>query len=654
MSINRALPPLPEGVEIGSRDWETITWCNAKLKEGERFVEASPGYDKIQPALDFLFHLESTTGASYVPSNSGGLSQTRVNYVGKIAEDITAMLTDTRVFWNYTCRNPKYQEQARQANQRAEDWYSDRLIDQRMADAVRIYTYAGSSFLHMYYSRRVDDIMIEAEDPRCVFPVEPNSYHDIQESLGVIIRKPRTPSWVEMEYDKIVAPDIGDPGLFGWFKRALSSVSSSKKTGPLARKEHASDDAIPSMPTVFVNTMYLDDRRTNSKSKTVYMGDWQFSELEEPKPKNQWSYKVPPGAPLYPFKRMIVWTTSCMLYDGPSPFWHSMFPLIKLTLNPWPKTWLGKAPLWDLMPLNNSMNGLLRVVDDHAAQVAQPGVVADRNVARSELGKFNSRAPGYQIRTNMASGKGISVVNPPPLDQSLWQHITWIEATMKYMAGTADVSQISTLSQIPSDDTIDTIMKAMTPGIRLRSRVLEGVMKQIAKMFLFNIAQFDSITKRIARFGPTATTAEDFDYDPGSFVPDDVPDGTPGDIGSTLDAMGANEPRPRYVRAKVMFQSFVFSFKPGSLLNSAAQQDLMEDLLLAKMGYLSVFTLMERMGRMNFAPPSIKVPNSELERLALQQELGIGMIANAQGRKATNQAPPSVGSSGGGPIIQTS
>ena len=40
---------------------------------------------------------------------------------------------------------------------------------------------------------------------------------------------------------------------------------------------------------------------------------------------------------------------------------------------------------------------------------------------------------------------------------------------------------------------------------------------------------------------------------------------------------------------------------------------------------------MDNLGKMNFAPPTIKVPNSELERLQLQQALGIGMIANETG-----------------------
>lgn len=643
-----ALPDFTDEAKIGSKDYEIIEWCDERLKVGQRFVESSIGYDKIQTSLDAIFAYERTTNASYVPSGKG-LSQTRANLVAKTAEDITALLTDTRVFWDYGTHNAKYEAQAELANKSAEDWYTSRLIDLRIGDIIRYYCIAGTGWGHLYYSRRLNDQMLEAIDPRHVFPIEPISYHTIQDSMGAIIRQPRTPNWVKAEYGKNVKPDIGGTGIFGWFSRVIGGGGKSKVSGPLSKRQ-GDDQGIPDTPTVFVNTMYLDDKRKNNTKHTVCLGKW-----EDGKAQTRYSYEVKPGEFLYPFKRMIVWGGGAVLYDGPSPYWHGKIPLIKLTLNPWPNTWLGKAPLWDVAPLNDSMNSLLRVVDDHAAQLAQPGVIADRNVSKAELNKFNSRAAGWQIRTNMAAGKGITVVNPPPLDQSLWQHIKWCEDMMQRLSGTADISQMAGLAQIPSDDTIDTIMKAMTPGVRLRSRILEGFMKELAEMYLFNMAEFDTLSKRVAKFGPNAVTKEDYDYDPGTFIPDDIPDGEPGDVAATLEALSTDNPRPLYKRFQAMANSISFTFKPGSLLNSAGQQDRMEDLLLSKMGYLSVFTLMENLGKMNFAPSTLNVPPDELSRLQLQQQLGVGMIANAQGRKATNEAPPSVqAGAGGDPTLATS
>lgn len=639
-----------DGKERSRKESDTIEWMEDRRLIGQRFVEASPGYDLISKAIDGIFAQESQSSSSYAPVNTSRLSNTSVNLIAKTSEDITALMTDTRVFFNYSSNNPKYQPQARLANMQAEDWYSSRCIDLRIADGIRYYTVAGSAFYHLFYDQRLNDMNVEAMDPRAVFPIEPNSWHTVQDAYGVILRHARTPHWVEMMYHRKVKADIGDPGIFGWLK-GIFTPGRAKISGPLARRDRTAVDAIPANPTVFVNTGYLDDRRVNEKDKPVYMGKWKDGQ-----PTSRFSYVVQPDAPLYPFKRMIIWTSDTILYDGPSPYWHAKFPVIKLTLNPGVgKAWLGKAPLWDVMPLNQSMNKLLRVIDDHAAKVAQPSVIADRNVSRGELNKFNSRVAGSVIRTNMAAGKGINVVEVPPLDQSLWQHVNWLEQMCQKLSGTFDPSQLANLAQVPSDDTIDTLMKTMTQGVQLRSRVLEGFMKEFAEMYLYCAAEWDTLPKRLAKFGPNALTNEDQDWMPKTFIPDNVPDGEPGDIASMANAAELENGVPEYNRAKLMLQGFSYKFKERSLLNSAANQDRMEDALLAKMGYLSWFTFMKNLGKENLYDANLKVPDDELGRLQLQQQMGIGMVANAQGRKATDQAPPQLSAQPGGDVtLQTS
>jgi hypothetical protein len=642
------LPPInPDQAKPGTNDYDIIRWCEARLQRGIKFLESQVGYDKIDSAIKEIFSYERLSPASYTPGPRS-LSSTRANLVAKVAEDLVAMLTDTRCFWNYSTNNPRFEEQCRLANKIATRWYSDRLIDLRIGDVIRYWTVAGTGIAHIYYSSKINDMMLEAEDPRNVFPIDPLSYHSVQDCLGIITRRPRTPEWVKEEYDKVVLPESGGStsGFFGWMQRLIDGPG--ERGGPLSKRSKG-DQEIPHTPTVFVNTMYLHDKRKNKTDHVVRMGKW-----EDDKPAFTWSYEVKPGEFLYPFNRMIVWGGGVLMYDGPAPYWHSKFPLIKYTLIPWPNSWFGKAPTWDTIPLNNSINLNLRVIDDHAAQVAQPALIGDRNVSKAEMNKANTRSPGMKIRTNMASGKGLTIVPPPPLDPIIWELIKWCEEKMKYMAGTADPASLAALAQMPSDDTIDTLMKAMTPGVRLRSRILEGCYKELAEMFLYCTMQFDSLPKRIAEFGPQAVTKEDFDYAPSNMIPDDVPDGGPGDAASMVAALGLMGQRPPYQRAKSMLAAIEFKFDPSSLLNTAAKQDLMQYFVMAKMGYVSVFTLMEKMGIMNFAPANLKVPVDEISRLQLQQMLGIGMIANAQGRKATDSESPSMGQNAAGPTIQTS
>jgi len=213
-------------------------------------------------------------------------------------------------------------------------------------------------------------------------------------------------------------------------------------------------------------------------------------------PSNNWSYIANPGESEYPHRRMIVWVGQSILYDGPCFYWHAQFPLIKLTLNPCPWTWLGKAPVWDLLRLQTSLNRLLRVVDDHAAQVAQPGSIHDKNsVSRSMYDSFDTRRAGWKIYQNPLAGKGIQIVTPPSLDASIWKHIEWIQNEMKELSGVTDMSQMMKLNQLPSTSTVESILNSMTPALRFRSRVYEAFTRTLAEHYRRRLARNNQIRR---------------------------------------------------------------------------------------------------------------------------------------------------------------
>src|SRR6185369_11017576 len=173
-----------------------------------------------------------------------------------------------------------------------------------------------------------------------------------------------------------------DGSAVTWLNKMRDSIADVASPIWKFRKSGDASPDIPRIPTATLYTCYLKDDRRNEKNGTVYMGKFN----KDGTPENNWSYKVEKGEKLYPHRRMIMWAGQKVIYDGPSFYWHGQFPIIKLTLNPWPWSWLGKAPVWDLIRLQLSLNRLLRVVDDHSSQVAQPGAVIDKNsTSRSDM-----------------------------------------------------------------------------------------------------------------------------------------------------------------------------------------------------------------------------------------------------------------------------
>jgi hypothetical protein len=188
--------------------------------------------------------------------------------------------------------------------------------------------------------------------------------------------------------------------------------------------------------------------------------------------------------------------------------------------------------------------------------------------------------------------------------------------------------------------------------------------------------------------GDAGATLSDFDYDPATMVPALHP-GQPG-YTPELDAdlTSADE------RAQFFHKQFVFVVAPNSILAMHATERKMQTLQQATMGYVDFWTFHDVMETPNVgAPPAIplppvmpvdpaiqqqimlaavqsvaqgippqpyvdpttqkqytvdpasgqileiRIPLTITERLQAQAMLGLGMAANAQGRKATNEAP---------------
>ena len=642
-------PAIPAGAQpIGD---PKIQWLEDKLTEGEAFLSAQAGWELIGRAIEAIMSTDEVENLDSPPSQ---LSNTRTNRVAKIAEDLAAMLSDTKPFWEYSVSNRRFEQHAQIYSKLATFWYQRRDIDLRMAEVVKYYVVAGTGYLHMFWNPDIGDIDCCAEDPRNVVPISPSANNSLEACMGVIIKRKVPVSYIKERYN-ITVKSESDGSAVTWLSKARDAASDVVSPIWRWRKSNEKED-LPRIPTVTLKTAYLKDYRTNTKDdlgdeytgQAIEMGQWKDQTQPDGSakriPANNWSYLVPPGDRLYPHRRMTVWVGQIELYDGPCFYWADQFPIFKLTLNPYPWSWLGKAPVWDLLRLQTSLNKLLRVVDDHAAQVAQPGSIHDKNnVSKSTYDSFDTRRSGWKIRQNPLAGKGVQIVNPPPLDSAIWEHIQWIQKEMKELSGTMDLEQLMTLKQMPTTSTVENILNAQTPALRFRSRILEAFQRQVAMQFAYNSTEFYTLSFRVAILGPSGIVQDDFDYDPGSLVPDYVGDKEYDQDGNITPEAMLRGPLPRYDRAQEFLRRFIFKISAGSLLNSAQMERTMIYFQLARAGTIDIITLLEQLN-----VPNIGVENlpdnvrTILDRLAWTAQMGIGMDVSPVGRKASAQESPRI------------
>jgi hypothetical protein len=141
--------------------------------------------------------------------------------------------------------------------------------------------------------------------------------------------------------------------------------------------------------------------------------------------------------------------------------------------------------------------------------------------------------------------------------------------------------------------------------------------------------------------GADGITQEDFDYDPGTLIPDFVHDSDFDYRGIVTPEALARGPMPRYDRAREFLRQFNFYVMPGSMLSASEIEKKLMYLQFSRAGLVDHWSLLEQWNVPNVGNPPDGA-NTITERLMAEQRMGMGMQVNAAGRKATGQELPRV------------
>jgi hypothetical protein len=652
-------------------DIRLLKWLTAAVSEGDALLKDCDGYPLIQFCIDQITSKNQQAILNSI-ERPEGLATTTSNRFKKVHLELVAGMTDIRPFWDIRTFNTRFQPQAEIFSKLSEWWYTNTHADQEgLANAIRYATVGGSGYVHLHFDPMAaqgdgEIVATGRLDPRDVVPIRPYAFDSIQHAQGVVIKEEKTVNYTRDCYpdfeDFIVADRYNEIGnqlsdtKYGRIQAELNSKVGSLKDAIFGDKAKQS---IGRQPVLDLYTGYFVDTSTNDTDSPVEVGDWEddpnwtrpegilgFFEKPARRPANNWSYEVKPGDKLYPRGRRIVFTRNLILSDGPNPYWHGMFPVVKLTLDAFPTTFLGLAPLWDLLSLQNSLEWNLRVIDDHNGQVAQPPVIGDAMaVGPNGIAAINTRKPGLTLLRNPL-GK-IEFPQVPSLDTGIYNYVEMIKNEMDILAGVDALKQLAGLNQMPSPDTVERMMQSQSGVMRARSRSIEGFMGEFATQLMWNFAQFYTAKKKFTILGPRGNTPDDFDFDPGNMIPAFVHSTDFNEHGDlTMEAL-MRGPMPTYNRAKEVLQHMSYYVMPGSLLESSASERKMIALQMMREGLLDIWTFGDIWGVPWYGEPpagAIDVPS----RLMAQAAMGIMTGKSGPGAPPSGQEPPKFGNNGGG------
>lgn len=630
-----------------SRAADVIEYVMGAVREGESFLAAQFGFKDIDRSIAFI------QGEQHAGLKHKDLSNININLVGKVVSDNVASLTDIKPFFSYRSANKTFKDQAVILNLLAQSWWMNNFIDLKIAGAVQLAVAAGCSYLQFVWNPELQggkgDLDVIPRDCRDVIPIRPTSSLSVQDSLGVIVRSDETTSFLKGKYPHLAAGIRPDKDLAFSTGRTItpSGVIDRFVTPIIARFKKARRGGPIRVPGKEVFTVYVKDDALNHSGKTVAMG------FDHKGKRRNWSYLVEPDEPLYPRGRTIILSEDMVFYDGPNVWLFDQFPLVKLYMDMsfvYPDSYFSKAVTADLIPLNDLVNEIVQGIVDNIRKELRPNIIADaRAISREKLRAFDTRRGGQILRVRPVGGKALEFIGGTELKGYVFDTLQFAIDKIEGLSGSKDLSALTRLKQMPAKDTIESIIQSMSPQLRMRGRLIEFAIRELANMVKFGFFQWYNAPRRMAILGADGLTLEDFDFDPGSLVPDG--------FGFITDASG-NKTKfddfaglPKIGRAIKHASNFTFYVTPNSMLELQLISKKAEAILLRKMGEIDHETFLTIMEVANIPQIDRNLTSEIDQKIAALQQASAG----SPGRPQTLQQNPSIETkSGGRPTVTSS
>lgn len=667
--------------DLRPEDSNRLGFLREVIQEGDAINRADPADAVADQAMAYVLGEQMTTSPERRPSY---LPKMVLNETKRAVRRHVSALTDVRPVIGYKTFNPDFQAHATLLNQLTVSWWINTFGDLALGDALKYALVAGTGDLACEFDPQMGpggDQILLPRDYRDTLPYRPGRSPSIQQWQGVVLREEYPTVALRARFPDLaqfILPDSDGSawgrGVFSRFRQAFRKILT--PSDPLS---HLRGEVHTGRKTGAGTTLYrffFKDRSRNISGAPIIMGD----------PGKGWTYTVAPMEPLYPRGRLIVATETCCLYDGPSPYWHGLFPVTRLRIDTWPWNFLGLGIMHDLMPLQDAINDTGNDFLSTFRQWAHRGFIADQKIPEGIFQRLDTRKPGWRVKANQLMGEGVKLVEGPTLPPWAFEFFQFLLTKHAELSGTANLEALLQLRQLPSDATIQKFYEALTPELRLEGRHVELALRDLAEQVKTNFFQFYTTARRVMILGEAGMTLSDFDFDPGNLVPAMHAD-QEGYV-AELDAQ-----RPRDLRAQYFTGLFTFFVTPNSLLALNAQEEQLKYLQLFRMGALDWWSFMEKLDMPNVGQPPIlplppreenidptvvltqpqkytldpmsgqvlemRRPETIMEKLIAQAIIGIGQPAEGpaganagesnkgpggggetRGRKASGQAPP--------------
>lgn len=644
MSISQYLAPLQS-----ANDSTKIGWLREAKDEAKRALEQCIGYADLQSDLELI----SRQTPSIDPRNPTSYDRLNVGTTKARINDVVSTLSNLRPMWQAESGISQLQQSIKVLDKCSWGWWAKTRADLKIRAALQWSAVCRTGYLWVnhdphYHGMNQGDVDLVPLDPKKVYHLwMPEDFNYQKAHANIICENVPLPQ-ARADYpfyaNQLKATSTEEPGMLRRAYNLIVKGADTLFTGEDAPKT----DPTSAVPMVTIYHMYVRDMTLNHSGRTVKMGDPLGKNFYEVPYIGQ---QVPSGfvnpstandilrraneddCYLYPNRRLIKFTDTCILYDGPSNEYHGLAPIVKFTLDPWPWDFLGGSMVQDVRSIDETINKRLRGIDKSAEMRRNPPKMVDEEqFAQSEQGEVakivdtSIGEPGATIQASFKTGDPIRAVLPyQNYDVQAWEfeYLQFLNDKADFCTGRAQMEALAAARQMPAGDTQEKWLQVTGSRTTAKSRTIEDSMTQLGYMVDCNIIQHYSAVRRFSLYGWGGVVKSDFDLDPGTLVPDIVE----GLYDHRADNYGS-----RYQRARAVCKALSVSIEPMSIheLTSMTRQLLYTRLMEGQHFPMDFWTVAKTLNISNMGDPPPTENDTMPERYLAQMEITAKASATLQ------------------------
>jgi hypothetical protein len=652
-----------------SKEDTKLGWLQECQETGLSWLKSQRGSSDWRKALDVI---SGKLMSADIPQYR---SQLNTNHLKRNIREIVGVLSKLRPLWGYSSDNPAYAKNSNMFNLLTRSLFLENRWDRGIGDSLKYASATCTGWARPAYVRDLvsgkGSIQVLAYGAPCVLPTQLPASGDFQKAYAMTLLD-ELPIYMAHAMFPLFQHRLQPTSSVYWYSNEIRKSAQGNIWKRIFGQSTTSGPTnLPDLmiPIRYTTVCDLSRNTTGTNPKTATM-------IPMGEPGSTWYYEVPyigqrwasghgkdregnsiadeNDARLYPCRRLLISSETCVMYDGPSFNWHGRSDLIPFSTDRWPWEPIGFSMVRDGYDLQQTITEQERgMADKKRVQLDSPLAYDINSVSSREAKAFDPMQPrarigfdGSQVDKPFSSPIDPNVIKLDPTD------FTWLDYLKTSMNSQHALNEAESLAKARmGGNDIEKILQAEGPIIEDISSSMESPMCELANQVKYLILQYLPMARIMQYVGDDDITMENFDYDPASLVPSHVHGENPG-----TEDVPVKSAYNQIQRARMLADNLKFIITPRSLHEITQLQMKLGLIQLKKAGVkISSQTIAEAWGVPNYG--QLK-GSTEMEKwrdeqeqdlmfAARMKELGVDLSQGSQpgapapGKSGPEGRPPS-------------